>query len=284
ERDPGLRLVYCAGEEFTNEIVEAIRTKTTPSFRNKFRRAQLLCIDDIQFIAGKETVQEEFFHTFNAILKEGGQIILTSDKAPTEIAKLEPRIRSRLEGGLLVDISPPDFELRVAILLIKAKNKNIDFPMPMAKLVATSVTDTRGIEGILTRIISEMQMKNSDLSEELILKLLGKKPNGQLHDVAFKNMNTPTKDAFIDAVCAYFHIKVTQIKGKKRDKSLVVPRQILMYLLRTELSVALTEIGDLIGGRDHTTVMHAVEKVSSLISTSDKMRGDVLSIKKLIYG
>lgn len=282
QKDSTTRVVYCAGEEFTNEIVEAIRTKTTPAFRNKFRRAELLCIDDIQFIAGKETVQEEFFHTFNAVLKEGGQIILTSDKAPYEIAKLEPRIKSRLEGGLLVDIAPPDFELRVAIFLIKAKNRGLDFPTSLAQPIATTITDTRGLEGFLTRITSEMEIKNSPLSEDLILKLLGKKPNGQQSTSA--QYTYPTKDAFIDAICSYFQVKATQIKGKKRDQNLVLPRQMLMYLLRTELNISLSEIGGVIGGRDHTTVIYAVGKISSLISTSEKLRGDILGIKRLVYG
>ncbi len=282
-KNPSSPLVYCASEEFTNEIVQAIRTKTTPSFRSKFRSARLLCIDDIQFIAGKDTVQEEFFHTFNAVLKYSGQIILTSDKAPSEIAKLEPRIKSRLEGGLLVGIAPPDFELRTAILLIKAKNRAIDLPIALAKLIATSVEDTRGLEGMLTRIISETALKNLDLSEELVLRLLGKRDRS-VGQAAQIKMHQPTKDAFIDATCTYFGIKSTQLKGKKRDQSLALPRQILMYLLRTELHLPLTEIGSLIGGRDHTTIMHGVEKISTVVGINDKMRADLLGIKKHVYG
>lgn len=283
-KDPTTKLVLCAGEEFTNEIIEAIRTRTTSQFRNKFRKALLLCIDDIQFIAGKETVQEEFFHTFNAVLKEAGQIILTSDKPPHEIAKLEPRIKSRLEGGLLVDISPPDFELRVAILLIKAKNKNIDLPISLAKLIATSITDTRGLEGMLARIISEIQMRNTTLSDELILRLLGKTQNGNGQKLTKLQGTPPSKDVFVDTVCSYYNIKGTVLRGKKRDQGIVVPRQILMYLLRTELGASLTEIGALIGGRDHTTVLHAVEKISTLVPANERIRGDILGIKTLIYG
>ncbi len=282
--DISARLVYCAGEEFTNEIIEAIRTKTTPQFRKKFRQAQLLCIDDIQFIAGKEAVQEEFFHTFNAVLKTGGQIILTSEKAPVEIAKLELRIKSRLEGGLLVDIAPPDFELRVAIFLIKAKSGGLTFPVSLAKIIAASITDTRGLEGILKRITSEVTIKNELLSESLVLKLLGKKPNGESGQTIASRLGLPTKDEFIEAVCTYFHIRPTQIKGKKRDQSVVLPRQILMYLLRTELGVSLAGIGDIIGGRDHTTVLHAVGKISSRVHMDERIRGDILGIKKLVFG
>jgi len=283
-RDPTKKLVLCAGEEFTNEIIEAIRTKSTPSFRSKFRRAELLCIDDIQFIAGKDSVQEEFFHTFNAVMRDGGQIVLTSDKPPSEIPKLEARIRSRLESGLNVDISPPDFELRTAILLIKAKAKNIDLPIAMAKLIATTITDTRGLEGLLARIRSETNMEEARLSEELITRLLGKRNNGDSVHTSLGNTHLPAKDDFIDCVCTYFQIKSTLLKGKKRDRSIVMPRQILMYLLRTELDIPLTEIGDLIGGRDHTTIMHGIEKISKLITNNEKIRGDVLGIKKLIYG
>lgn len=283
-RAPTVRFVLCTGEEFTNEIIEAIRTRTTPQFRNKFRRAELLSIDDVQFIAGREAVQEEFFHTFNAVLRSGGQIVLTSDKPPTDILKLEARLQSRLEGGLLVDIAPPDFELRVAIFLIKAKNRGIDFPVSLAKLIATSITDTRGLEGILTRIVSEKHMKNSELSEELVVKLLGKKLNSNGQSLTAKQFQSPTKDAFISGVCTYFNIKPTQLKGKKRDQSIVLPRQVLMYLLRTELQASLSEIGDLIGGRDHTTVIHAMEKISTLVEKGERVREDILGIKRLVYG
>lgn len=282
-KDNATRLALCAGEEFTNEIIEAIRTKSTPAFRNKFRKVELLCIDDVQFIAGKDAVQEEFFHTFNAVLKTGGQIILTSDKPPSEILKLEARLKSRLEGGLLVDIAPPDFELRTAIFLIKARGRGIDFPMPLAKLIATSIDDARGLEGMLIRILSELDMKNADLSEELIIRLLGKRYNNQIKNTSGDKLK-PAKDSFMEAVCSYFGVKPTQVKGKKRDQGIVLPRQILMYLLRIELGTALAEVGDLIGGRDHTTVMHAVEKISSLIPGSEKLRGDIAGIKKLIYG
>lgn len=284
EKDNAARLVLCAGEEFTNEIIEAIRTKSTPAFRNKFRKVELLCIDDVQFIAGKDAVQEEFFHTFNAVLKTGGQIILTSDKPPSEILKLEARLKSRLEGGLLVDIAPPDFELRTAIFLIKARGRGIDFPMPLAKLIATSIDDARGLEGMLTRILSELAMKNADLSEELIIRLLGKRYNNQTKNTGGDKLKPAAKDSFMEAVCSYFGVKPTQVKGKKRDQGIVLPRQILMYLLRIELGTALSEVGDLVGGRDHTTVMHAVGKISSLIPSDEKLRGDIMGIKKIIYG
>lgn len=284
KKNPHMRLVYCAGEEFTNEIIEAIRTKTTPAFRNKFRKATLLLIDDIQFIAGKETVQEEFFHTFNAVLKGGGQIVLTSDKAPSEIAKLEPRIKSRLEGGLLVDIAPPDFELRVAIFLIKARNRGVDFPISLAKLIAASITDTRGLEGILTRIMSEAGVKNTPFSEEFVLGLLGKGKNEHAKDLLLQGGNSPTSDMFLESLCSYFQVKPTLLKGKKRERAIVLPRHILMYLLRMELGLSLSDIGNFVGGRDHTTVLHAVEKVSLLIVSNEKVRGDVLGIKKHIYG
>ena len=280
-KDPATPLVLCAGEDFTNEIIEAIRTRATNSFRSKFRKVKLLFIDDVQFIAGKTTVQEEFFHTFNAILRNGGQIVLTSDRPPAEILKLDARLKSRLEGGLLVDIAPADFELRVAIFLIKAKARNIDFPISLAKLIAANITDARALEGVLIRILGEIDMKGGTLSESLVLHVLGKKQNGE---GTLLIGSLPTKDSVIDTVSSYFQVKPTQLKGKRRDQSIVLPRQILMYLLRTELGVGLEEIGSLIGGRDHTTVMHGVEKISEMLVTNEKVRGDIDHIKKQIYG
>lgn len=281
KKDPNYRIVYCNSEDFTNEIIEAIRNKTTTQFRNKYRKAQLLCIDDIQFIAGKDTVQEEFFHTFNAIIQERGQIILTSDKPPTEIPRLEARIRSRLEGGLIIDISPPDFELRVAILLIKAKQRNVELPVELAKIIANSISDTRGLEGALVRVSTEATLRGIPLTEELVYRVLGKQPHVGLSEA--EGGRQASKDEFIESVCTYYNLKVTQIKGKKRDASIALPRQILMYLLRTELNVGLTEIGFLIGGRDHTTVIHAVDKISTLVKSNDRIREDIMGIKKLIY-
>ena len=247
-KNPRTKLVYCTGEEFTNEIVEAIRKKTTDEFKKKYRTVKVLLVDDIQFIAGREKVQEEFFHTFNAIWKVSGQIVLTSDRPPSEIKKLEARLRSRFEGGLIVDIQPPDFELRTAILLIKAQQRGINLPIDLAKLIAGNITFTRGLEGFLAKIINEIQVKNISLSAELITALLGTPNENESPHRLVKPKQV------ISTVASYFNLKVSELIGTKRLKQLALARQILMYLLRSDLKLPLMEIGRLLGGKDHTTI------------------------------
>jgi len=235
-------------------------------------------VDDIQFIAGKTAVQEEFFHTFNAIWRVGGQIVLTSDQRPDEISKLEDRLKSRFEGGLTIDIQPPDFELRTAILLIKAQQRGIKLPMDVAQLVAGNITSTRRLEGFLTRLMTEAQTKNIPITPELASALLG-----HINDIGVPQKLIKPKEV-ISAVASYFNLKLFELVGPKRLKPIVVPRQISMYLLRTELKVPLMEIGRLLGGRDHTTIMHGVEKVTKLLPESEDLRVDIMGIKKKLYG
>lgn len=271
-------IIYCTGEEFTNEIIEAIGTKTTSAFKKRYRRVDVLFIDDVQFIAGKYAIQEEFFHTFNAITAAKGQIVITSDKPPQEIDKLEERLRSRFEGGLAIDIGPADFELRTAILLIKTKQQGIELPIELAKLIAANVENPRKLEGVLTRIVSESQLRGTPLDINLVKTILGK----TVKEVPKDKRLGPSK--IIDAVTSYFDLKLSQLKGAKRDRSLSLPRQILYYLLRTEANVSLMEIGDLLGGRDHTTILYGVRKISELISINEKIRGDIEGIKGLVSG
>src|SRR4030043_1536689 len=174
EQNPDTKVYFCTGEDFTNDIVEGIRNKTTQTFRNKYRKLNLLLIDDIQFIAGKDAVQEEFFHTFNALISLGGQVVLTSDKPPSDISKLEERLRSRFEAGLIVDISPPDFELRCEILQIKAKERGVELPMNIVQMVAGNIDSARKLEGFLVRLFSETKLKKIVISEDLIKSILGK--------------------------------------------------------------------------------------------------------------
>jgi len=273
--NPEAKIIFCLGEEFTNEIIDAIRNKTTDQFKKKFRSAKVLLLDDVQFIAGKVTVQEEFFHTFNAIQREGGQIVLTSDRPPEEIAKLEERLKSRFEAGLIVDIPTPDFELRTAILLIKARNRKIDLPMDLAQLIAANIESNRKMEGFLTRLISESETKKIPISSELIHSLLGKTltENGLLNkEIKPKNV--------METVAAYFNLKVSQLKGETRVKEVAVPRQILMYLLRVDLKLPLMEVGKILGGRDHTTIMHGVEKITQQLSENEDLRVDIAGIKQ----
>jgi chromosomal replication initiator protein len=272
------KIIYCTGEDFTNDIIEAIRNKTTVTFKKKYRKLDVLLIDDIQFIAGKNTVQEEFFHTFNAIQQSQGQIVMTSDRSPEEINKLEERLKSRFEGGLTIDIGAPDFELRTAILLIKAKQRNITLPITLAKIIAANVENPRKLDGVLIRILTESQMNKIPIDEELVKKVLGKTVKET------KNIKNIKPEKIMETVASYFNLKLSQLKGNKRDRSCALPRQILYFLLRSELKSPLTEIGDLLGGRDHTTVLHGVRKISALLSTDENIRGDVLGIKQRLFG
>ncbi|MGB6882285.1 MAG: chromosomal replication initiator protein DnaA [Microgenomates group bacterium] len=267
------KVLFCTGEQFTNEIVEGIRNKTTQSFRNKYRKLKALLIDDIQFIAGKDAIQEEFFHTFNTLVFAGGQIILTSDRPPHEISKLEERLRSRFEAGLIVDIAPPDFELRCAIIQIKSEERGIEIPMDLVQLIAGNINSARKLEGFLIRLSSEAKLKKTEITEDLIQTLLGKgiEPNGQ------RTKSTPNE--VITAVSKYFSIGKRVLLGSSRKRPIALPRQILMYILRTQLNLPLQEVGRLVGGRDHTTVIHAVEKITRLASTDVQTRQDILGIK-----
>ena len=284
---PGSKVVYCMGEEFLNEIIEAIQTKTARQFKQKYRSADLLLVDDIQFIAGKNTAQEEFFHTFNAIHGDGGQIILTSDRAPEEISRLEDRLRSRFESGLIVDISPPDFELRSAIVNIKADAIGIELSPEASRVVAANLTDTRSIEGFLKRLSAEITTRpNTSLTPEFISSLLGSKIKSGLvaPQLGQKAKNRVTPQEVLDAVALHFNIKSTALKGPKRDRPIARPRQVVMYLCKTELGMTLDDVGGILGGRDHTTVMHGADLITNEISTNMRLRDSVEGIKKTLWG
>jgi chromosomal replication initiator protein len=278
EKNPKTKIIYCMGEEFTNEIVNAIREKTTKEFKEKYRSAKLLMVDDIQFIAGKTTVQEEFFHTFNAIWRAGGQIVLTSDRHPEEISKLEDRLRSRFEGGLIIDIQAPDFELRSAILLIKAQQKGLKLPMDIAQLIASNITSTRKLEGFLIRLMTELKTKKEILTPELVKAILG-----QTNDMVVPQKLVKPKEV-ISTIANFYNLRHADLIGSKRDQKIVLPRQIIMYLLRNDLKTPLMEIGRFLGDRDHTTIMHGVEKITNLLPTSEDLRVDILGIRKKLYG
>lgn len=267
------KVLFCTGEEFTNEIVEGIRKKTTIDFRKKYRKLKALLIDDIQFIAGKDAVQEEFFHTFNALVTAGAQVVLVSDRPPDEISKLEERLRSRFEAGLIVDISPPDFELRCAIVQIKTKERGMNIPMDLVQIIAGNINSARKMEGFLIRLSSEAKVRKTEIDEDLIRSLLGK--GVETNDQRIK----ATANEVISAVSGYFSLGKRALLGPSRARPVALPRQILMYLLRTQLNLPLQEVGRLVGGRDHTTVMHAVEKITRLASKDVQIRQDILGIK-----
>lgn len=267
------KVEVCTGEDFTNDIVMGIRSKTTQRVREKYRALDALFIDDIQFIAGKDAVQKEFFHTFNTVTTSGGQVILTSDKPPVEIDNLEDRLKSRFEAGLVVDVGQPDFELRCAITQIKAREKEMDVEMPLIHLIAGNLDTARKIEGFLIRLMSEVKLRNVPISEDLIKAILGKGVGEE------EKKKTVSPDKLMDSVCGHYSISRRAMTGKARARLISQPRQILMYLLRTELNMPYEEVGRMIGGRDHTTVMHAVDKITKMASVDVGIREDILRIK-----
>ena len=274
--DPSRKIVYITSEEFTNEVVEAIRSNDTARMKKRFREARLLIIDDVQFIAGKDRVQEELFHTFNSLIDSGGQIVLSSDRPPSEIKKLEARLSSRFAGGLTVDVESPDFEMRTAIVLKKAEKFGFSISIDVAKVIAQRQQDVRSLEGALLRAVTEATTKNQDLTQEIAEKALNNKGEPErsvLH-----------ADDIIRSACEFFNIKPTQLKGPKREASLVKARQITMYLLKKELGMTFVEIGNLLGGRDHTTVMHGVEKMEGLASEKSTLQEEILGITKFLRG
>jgi len=263
---------FSPGDLFTNELIEAIREKSTQKFRRKYRKLNLLVIDDVQFIAGKQTVQEEFFHTFNSIISLGGQIILTSDRAPGEIKNLEDRLRSRFSGGLTIDIQPPDFELRTAILLIKAAEKNIIIDIEAAKIIAENISDTRALEGTLLSIYAKVVGQKEKIDGETVKDFFSDKKKNQVKKI------TPVD--VIKSVCSYYNIKLSQIKGEGKENHIVLPRQISMYILRTALGMRLTQVAFFLNRKDHTTVIHAVSKVRRLLAKDPLLKqeaGEILS-------
>ena len=272
---PTKSVLFCTGEQFTNDIVEGIRSNTTQRFRDKYRKLNILVIDDIQFIAGKDKVQEEYFHTFNSVTGSSGQIIMASDRPPGEIAKLEARLRSRFEAGLVVDIAEPDFGLRSAIIQIKSQAKNIPLTPELIELIAANVSDARRIEGVLIRILSESKLRNTTVDQDLVLNIISKNGQIQKHQEA-KNIHP---DKIVDAVCNYYSISKRVIMGEIKARMVAQPRQILMYLLRTETQISLEEIGRIVGGRDHSTVMYAVDKIGKLATKNIKIREDISGIK-----
>ncbi|MBI3290111.1 chromosomal replication initiator protein DnaA [Candidatus Microgenomates bacterium] len=277
---PNKKVLFCTSDEFTVGIVDAIRTKTSNEFRNKFRNVDVLIIDDIQFIAGRLSVQEEFFNTFNAIIKAGNQIILTSDRPPNEIQKLPPRLRDRFEAGLIVDIGKADFELICAIVTIKTRERKMGITTNSIQKIATSFPSARSAEGFLIKLQYQAALSGTSVNEELVDKLLGKRGGG----ARFSDNRNISHQDILEAVSVYFSISKKSLLFGGRSKTIVVPRQILMYLLRIELKLNLVEIGRILGGRDHTTVMHGVDKISTSLAQNQQISGDIMRIKQEVWG
>jgi chromosomal replication initiator protein len=275
--NPDSRLLYCTGEDFTNEIVNAIQTKKAMSFKEKYRTVDVLLIDDVQFIAGKNAVQEEFFHTFNSLTKRFGQVILTSDRPPHEIALLEDRLRSRFEAGLMVDIQQPSFELRTAILLIKASSYHLDIPMNLAQIIASKVDSARKIEGIMKSIKSEVELKKRAITTELIEEILKVESDKNFH----QRLKVKPYDV-IKTVADFYNIKQVTIRGQQRVKSIVKARHIAMFFLKEELGLPYVEIGRWFSNRDHTSAMHALRKIQSEFAEDNDLRQEMEDIRRLL--
>src|SRR5438105_10435376 len=276
-RHPKKRVVYATSEKFTNEFINSIRGQKSEEFRERYRRIDVLLIDDIQFIAGKEGTQEEFFHTFNAIHEEGKQIILSSDRPPKAIPQLEDRLRSRFEWGLIADISAPDLETRIAILRAKAEAANVAVPPPVIDFLAQRiVSNIRELEGALTRIVAYATLNavaiTTDLAQTMLQNILYNPRRQSL-----------SPERIVETVAKYYGVPSDQLRGKARDKQIVLPRQIAMYLMREETEAPLLRIGEALGGRDHSTILHGCEKIEREMGENDDFRRDINSLRELLY-
>jgi chromosomal replication initiator protein len=265
EHNPSSKVVYLSSEKFTNEFINSIRDNRGESFRNKYRSVDILLIDDIQFLAGKESTQEEFFHTFNALHEERKQIIISSDRPPKEIPTLEERLRSRFEWGLITDIQPPDLETRIAILRKKARAENLDIPNEAMMYIANQIdTNIRELEGALIRVVAYSSLTNQDVSSHLSAEALKDIiPSSRPKMITIQDIQ--------QKVGEYYSLKLEDFKARKRTKAVAFPRQIAMYLSRELTDFSLPKIGEAFGGRDHTTVIHAHEKISQAIKNDQDL-------------
>jgi len=269
------RVLYISGEEFTNQLIQSIRTKATDKFRAMYRTVDILLIDDIQFIAGRDSTQEEFFNTFNCLHDAHKQIVLCSDRSPKEIKGLEERLVSRFEWGLVADIQPPDFETRIAILEKKSEHAEIVVPKEVLYFLAENIkTNIRELEGGLIRVVAYAKLTGEKLSVDLAKNIL--------RGMIISAEKTITIDLIQKAVSDFFGIRETDMKTKKRSRAVAYPRQMAMYLSRDMTDYSLPDIGGFFGGRDHTTVLHACEKISKELETSEKTRGVIEKLVSLI--
>lgn len=276
QNDPTMKVLYISSENFTNEIINSIYNKNTEAFRKKYRNIDCLIIDDIQFLKGKEQTQVEFFHTFNDLRDSNKQIIISSDRLPKEIETLEDRMRSRFEQGLIADIQPPDLETRIAILRQKAANDKIEMPNDVLTLLATSITNNiREIEGVYTKIVAYSSLMDVPVTLEITKKILDDMGNiVQVKQITFESIT--------QAVAEHYRIKLDELFNKKRTQNIAYPRQVAMYLCRELADMSYPRIGELFGGRDHTTVIHAYEKISNKSKEDSKLQKDLNTLKEIL--
>ena len=271
----GLVVRYVSSEEFTNDLINAIRSHNTGTFREKYRKVDVLLIDDIQFIAGKESTQEEFFHTFNTLHGQNKQIVITSDRPPKALVTLEERLRSRFEWGLTADIQPPDFETRVAILRFKAEEAGKDVPMEILETIARYMhSNIRELEGALTRVLAYAELRGMPLTPQLV--------EAALADMLPRRQEI-APERILQAVAEAFGISVERLRSKSRAHKVALPRQVAMYLLREDAKLSLPQIGELLGGRDHTTVKYGYDKIADQIESDERLRREVLLLRERLY-
>ncbi|MBI2858585.1 MAG: chromosomal replication initiator protein DnaA [Chloroflexi bacterium] len=273
----GARVICVSAEQFTNEFITGIRERTTDAFCQKYRNVDVLLIDDVQFIAGKEQTEEGFFHTFNDLHNSNRQIVLTSDRHPASLTLLENRLRSRFEWGLIADIQPPELETRIAILQAKARALAVDAPLETLQFIARRFQrNIRELEGALNRVVALARLSCSPITQDIATKAL--------EDVSTARSDSrPTPQAVIEQVSTHFEMPCEALSGKRRDAKTAIARQVAMYLIRDELHLPFAEIGRSFGGRDHSTVVHACEKIEEEINVNPQLRRQVLDIRAQLH-
>lgn len=275
KNNPNIKIIYCTGELFANEVISAIMNNQNESFRKKYRNIDLLLIDDIQFLAGKDKCQEEFFHTFNTLFESGKQIVLTSEKPPKEIALLEDRLKTRFEMGLSVDIQTPDYETRLAILRKKAEQERYIINDDILVKIATKVkSNIRELEGVFNKLVAYTSFTNSELTDDVV--------ENTIESILVKNTKVITSKLIMQVVCKFFNIKVSDIVSDKRSNSVAFPRQIAMYLCREIANLSFPAIGRDFGGRDHSTVLHAYSKIKDEYEKNPETKDLIDDIKKTL--
>jgi chromosomal replication initiator protein len=272
---PGRKVIYLSAEKFMYQFIRALRFRSTMDFKDQFRSVDLLMIDDVQFISGKDSTQEEFFHTFNALVDQNRQIVISADKSPSDLAGLEERMRSRLGWGLVADIHPTTYELRLGILQSKAEQSALRLPQKLLEFLAHKiVSNVRELEGALNRIIAQMQLVGREITLEGAQDLL--------HDLLRANERRVTIDEIQRRVAEHFNIKMAEMTSSRRARAVARPRQVAMYLSKQLTSRSLPEIGRKFGGRDHTTVIHAVKKIEELIESDSALAEDVELLRRML--
>ncbi len=275
DKNPERGILYLSSESFMNELINALRRDRMDDFKSRFRRIDVLILDDVQFLAGRERTQEEFFHTFNSLYEGHRQIVLTSDKFPKEIPDLEERLRNRFEWGLIADIQPPDMETRVAILQKKAEAEHIDLPHDVALFLANNIdSNVRELEGSLTRLGAFASLNKSEITVDFAQQVL---PN-----ILRAKVSTITIDSIQKAVCEFFHIRAADLRSKKRSRTVTWPRQVAMYLCRRYTQASFPVIGDRFGGRDHSTVIHATQVVDQRVKQDPTFRATIERLERLL--